>query len=60
VSSDVFTDTNAEEEPATKKAAKEDNGDDSGPIVVEEGRLAFFYRPKVEMQEAHSIDDVQR
>ena len=56
----AFADTKAEEEPDTKKAAKADNGGDSGPSIVEEGRLAFFYRPKVEVQEAHSVDDVQR
>ncbi len=28
--------------------------------VVEQGRLFFFYRPKVEMEEASSLDEVQR
>jgi len=28
--------------------------------VVEEGRVTFWYRPKVERQEAHSVDDIQR
>ena len=32
------------------------------PIVgtIERGHIYFFYRPKVELEEAHSLDDVQR
>ena len=32
------------------------------PIVgtIERGHIYFFYRPKVELKEAHSLDDVQR
>lgn len=31
-----------------------------GPERLERGDVFFFYRPKVEQQEAHGIDDVQR
>ena len=32
----------------------------SGPEQLERGDIFFFYRPKVEQDEAHGIDDVQR
>ncbi|KAM5532241.1 hypothetical protein V8D89_014080 [Ganoderma adspersum] len=28
--------------------------------TIERGHIYFFYRPKVELEEAHSVDDVQR
>ena len=28
--------------------------------VVEEGRIYFFYKPRVGVEEAHNIDEVQR
>lgn len=28
--------------------------------TIERGHIYFFYRPKVELEEAHSIDDIQR
>jgi hypothetical protein len=30
------------------------------PGVIERGHIYFFYRPKVEHEEAHDLDDVQR
>ncbi|KAJ2961289.1 hypothetical protein NUW54_g14389 [Trametes sanguinea] len=28
--------------------------------TIERGHIYFFYRPKVELEEAHSLDDIQR
>jgi len=30
------------------------------PNTLEKGHVCFFYRPKVDVDEAHSINDVQR
>ncbi|THH33109.1 hypothetical protein EUX98_g1056 [Antrodiella citrinella] len=59
-----------EEEPPKKKAKAEDEADmqkQEHPAehafqvgTIERGHIYFFYRPKVELEEAHSIDDVQR
>ncbi|KAI0784928.1 hypothetical protein C8Q75DRAFT_337222 [Abortiporus biennis] len=32
----------------------------STPGTIERGHIYFFYRPKVELEEVHSVDDVQR
>ncbi len=32
----------------------------AGPELLERGDIFFFYRPKVEQEEAHGIDEVQR
>lgn len=31
-----------------------------GVKILEEGHVFFFYRPKVEVEEPHSLDDIQR
>jgi hypothetical protein len=36
------------------------NEQDSAAEIVEQGDIYFFYRPKVENEEATSLDDVQR
>ncbi|KAF4604991.1 hypothetical protein EYR40_003774 [Pleurotus pulmonarius] len=59
---------NSETEPPTKKnKADTSEGDDKNAVefvrqtgTIERGHIYFFYRPRVEMEEAHSIDDVQR
>ena len=45
---------------AEKESAATADDDSSKPTVVEEGRVTFWYRPKVERKEAHSVDDIQR
>ena len=45
---------------AEKESAAKEEDDSKKPTVVEEGRVTFWYRPKVERAEAHSIDDIQR
>ncbi|KAF7436572.1 hypothetical protein PC9H_003405 [Pleurotus ostreatus] len=57
-----------EVEPPMKKNKAEEDEEDDKPTVslirhtgtIERGHIYFFYRPRVEMEEAHSIDDVQR
>lgn len=39
---------------------EEQTRDQSSVEIVERGEIFFFYRPKVETEEAHSPDDVQR
>ncbi|TBU54882.1 hypothetical protein BD310DRAFT_961148 [Dichomitus squalens] len=59
------------EEPSTKKAKTEADDENAAEQrhpaesmyqtgTIERGHIYFFYRPKVELKEAHSIDDVQR
>ncbi|KAF9502435.1 hypothetical protein BDN71DRAFT_1584601 [Pleurotus eryngii] len=57
----------AVEPPTKKNKAEEDEEDDKSTVsfirhtgTIERGHIYFFYRPRVEMEEAHSIDDVQR
>ncbi|KAI0699351.1 hypothetical protein C8T65DRAFT_729035 [Cerioporus squamosus] len=49
--------SNDAEETATKKHPME-NAYQTG--TIERGHIYFFYRPKVELEEAHSLDDVQK
>ncbi|CAL1694134.1 unnamed protein product [Somion occarium] len=52
-----------EEVPKEEVAAKEEDHPAKHAFqegVIERGHIYFFYRPKVELEEAHSIDDVQR
>jgi hypothetical protein len=47
------------EQPPAKRQKAE--GEDNVPKdVVEEGLIYFFYRPRVAIEEAHSLNDVQR
>ncbi|KAI0684748.1 hypothetical protein BC835DRAFT_1292293 [Cytidiella melzeri] len=67
--------TENENEPPTKKTKVDDrenldakgDHDDEQPAThtyqtgtIERGHIYFFYRPRVELEEVHSIDDVQR
>ncbi|KZT08550.1 uncharacterized protein LAESUDRAFT_742284 [Laetiporus sulphureus 93-53] len=45
-------------EDATRKDHPVEHAYQTG--TIERGHIYFFYRPKVEMEEVHSIDDVQR
>ncbi|RPD65147.1 hypothetical protein L227DRAFT_591317 [Lentinus tigrinus ALCF2SS1-6] len=60
------------EEPPVKKAKTAQSNEEEAPTkkhpmenayqagTIERGHIYFFYRPKVELEEAHSLDDVQR
>ncbi|TFK56712.1 hypothetical protein OE88DRAFT_1803380 [Heliocybe sulcata] len=52
-----------DDEPSTEQGAKSDTGDFS-PLTgehctIERGHIYFFYRPKVQVEEAESLDDVR-
>lgn len=44
----------------TKHATRDDKPILHEASILERGHIYFFYRPKVEHEEAHNIDDVQR
>ncbi|CAA7265481.1 unnamed protein product [Cyclocybe aegerita] len=46
-------------EPPTKRAKKEGEANVYKVGTIERGHIYFFYRPKVQLEEAHSIDDVR-
>jgi len=43
-----------------KKRKQETVAKEEEPAVLERGHVYFFYRPKVETEEAHEMGDVQR
>ncbi|KAJ3501724.1 hypothetical protein NLJ89_g9212 [Agrocybe chaxingu] len=47
------------EEPPTKKAKTEGETSIYQVGTIERGHIYFFYRPKVEVEEVHSLDDVR-
>ncbi|KAI0778751.1 hypothetical protein BD413DRAFT_609321 [Trametes elegans] len=55
-SEDADADSNKENAPAKRHPAE--SMYQAG--TIERGHIYFFYRPKVELEEAHSLDDVQR
>ncbi|KDQ63331.1 hypothetical protein JAAARDRAFT_119687 [Jaapia argillacea MUCL 33604] len=50
-----------QEQPAKKSKAEEDAKVDHSRLsgVIERGHIYFFYRPKVQIEEAESLDDVR-
>eukprot|EP00891_Asterochloris_glomerata_P000121 jgi/Astpho2/121/Aster-04586 len=47
-------------ETSPSKGAKRDNTEEEADGIVEEGRIFFCYRPRVAVEHAESLDDVQR
>ncbi|RDX51857.1 hypothetical protein OH76DRAFT_1470623 [Lentinus brumalis] len=69
---DVKGEETAEKPPAKKAKTEESNESEETAVkkhpmenayqagTIERGHIYFFYRPKVELEEAHSLDDVQK
>ncbi|KAF9818009.1 hypothetical protein IEO21_03084 [Rhodonia placenta] len=58
---DVDLEAKQEQNSADTQAAKDHPAAHTYQTgTIERGHIYFFYRPKVELEEAHSIDDVQR
>ncbi|KAK9917620.1 hypothetical protein WJX75_006559 [Coccomyxa subellipsoidea] len=52
--------TNGKSDDSSEPATKRQETDEQPKEILEEGRIYFLYRPRVGLEDAHSLSDVQR